>query len=544
MIPINQTLSKVRQVHEQNDRQIIKCIKEDVTNKEFFYKPPINFLTLNFNNSDLEENYKDHYLEGEHNRNTVSSPRYQALLEVIVSLILFLIISVCCFLIFNRDLPWILIFIVSLIIEILVLSNAISDVKMINKCGGVSQFVSGWYFRNFLGAIVASLPVAAIYSNLSCDMLGGEKWQDRFFCYAIMVALLHYCNFTMLSSWMKSILAVIAGICLPVLLAIKICMFSGDFITTTPMVVLNTTTGDLNGTMFYDNMTVIVSYDHLFSGQHPLRFEIILDMILLLFLVWFLNREFEISYRLSFHGDAEARSDKEQMQLNKEQADWLLHNIIPKHISDDLKTTSKYSKNHKDVGVIFATLVNFNEFYDEAYKGGREYLRVLNELVSDYEDLLDEHRFRNVEKIKTITSCFMAASGLNEQCRAQNKHPNAHLFALMEFCQEMQEVVRKFNESIFNFNFELNIGFNYGEVTAGVIGTTKLLYDIWGDTVNISSRMYSTGVNDRVQVPEATANLLSEMFEFEYRGTISVKGKGEMKTYLLVNKKPGAQWES
>jgi adenylate cyclase 9 len=81
------------------------------------------------------------------------------------------------------------------------------------------------------------------------------------------------------------------------------------------------------------------------------------------------------------------------MKENKEQADWLLHNIIPQHVSEQLKTTSKFSKNHKDVGVIFATIVNFNEFYDESYQGGREYLRVLNELVSDYEDLLDDKRY-------------------------------------------------------------------------------------------------------------------------------------------------------
>lgn len=81
-------------------------------------------------------------------------------------------------------------------------------------------------------------------------------------------------------------------------------------------------------------------------------------------------------------------------QENKEQADWLLHNIIPKHVSEVVKRTSKYSKNHKDIGVIFATIVNFNEFYDEGFEGGREYLRVLNELVSDYEDLLDKDEFK------------------------------------------------------------------------------------------------------------------------------------------------------
>jgi len=79
-------------------------------------------------------------------------------------------------------------------------------------------------------------------------------------------------------------------------------------------------------------------------------------------------------------------------------------------------------------------------------------------------------------------------------------------------------------------------------VTAGVVGSTKLLYDIWGDSVNIASRMYSTGVHQRIQVTEKTKLKLESKFDFEYRGTTSVKGKGEMQTYLVVGKKAGATW--
>lgn len=125
-------------------------------------------------------------------------------------------------------------------------------------------------------------------------------------------------------------------------------------------------------------------------------------MILLLLLVWFLNREFEISYRLSFHGNAVAARDKCRVQSMKNQADWLLHNIIPKYVADQLKTTAKYSQNHKAVGIIFASIVNFNELYDESYLGGKEYLRVLNELIGDFDELLEKPEFSNVEKIKTI----------------------------------------------------------------------------------------------------------------------------------------------
>ncbi|XP_061185320.1 adenylate cyclase type 9-like [Saccostrea echinata] len=534
-----------------NDKQIIKLINEDSTNQEFFYKPPIHALTLAFTTPEMETDYRDHYLEDTQNQNTVSSPRYQALLEIIVAFMVFGITSVCCFLIFERQIPWILVFIIFLILEILCLIQAFTDVRYkerkVESCPSCTHLMSGWYFRNLIGAVVTSIPVLAVYSNLSCEIAISTFSQDHFFCYCIVMALLHYCNYNMISSWVKSIVASLAGIVILVLLYVQLCVFKNN----------SGTKSMVNGTFGYSNTTDIsittmvttIAPDAtvvppLFSGDHPLQFEIILDIILLLILVFFLNREFEISYRLSYHGDKQASANKQQMQLNKEQADWLLHNIIPKHVSEQLKGENcQYSKNHKDVGVIFAAIVNFNEFYDESYEGGREYLRVLNELVSDYEDLLNQHRFKDVEKIKTITSTFMAASGLNTQSRMENKHPHAHLFALMEFSMEMQEVVKRFNESLFNFDFILNIGYNHGEVTAGVIGTTKLLYDIWGDTVNISSRMYSTGVKDRIQVPEACLKLLEEVFEFEYRGTIQVKGKGDMKTYLLKGKRDGVHWE-
>lgn len=534
-----------------NDKQIINLINEDSTNQEFFYRPPINILTLAFTNAEMETDYRDHYLEDTKNQNTVSSPRYQALLEIIISFVVFCITSVCCFLIFERQLPWILVFVISLILEVLCMIQAFTDVKYrerkVDSCPSCSHLMSGWYFRNLMGAMVTSIPVVAVYSNLSCEIAMNKLSQDYFFCYCIVMALLHYCNFTMISSWIKSIVASLAGVVILILLYVQLCMFEtapeNNPLTNGSFGYSNTT--DITITKFVTIMeTGATVLPPLFSGDHPLKFEIILDIVLLLVLIFFLNREFEISYRLSYHGDKQASANKQQMQLNKEQADWLLHNIIPKHVSEQLKGENcQYSKNHKDVGVIFAAIVNFNEFYDESYEGGREYLRVLNELVSDYEDLLNQHRFKDVEKIKTITSTFMAASGLNTQSRMANKHPSAHLFALMEFSIEMQEVVKRFNESLFNFDFILNIGYNHGEVTAGVIGTTKLLYDIWGDTVNISSRMYSTGVKDRIQVPEASLQLLEEMFEFEYRGTIQVKGKGDMKTYLLKGKREGAYWE-
>ncbi|KAK7485973.1 hypothetical protein BaRGS_00022839 [Batillaria attramentaria] len=561
-VPFKETWSSSTQEakREQLDEQIIKYLNEDVTNLEFFYRPPINSCTLSFTNPGLEEDYRSHYFDSELFREeSVASPRYHSFIEVALSVLIFILISVCCFLVFGSSLTFIVVFVVCLVLEMLVLADVATDVKFgsekEDQCQCYAKCMSAWSTRNVVGIMMAVLPAIAVYTNLSCDLAVNDEWYDRFFCFCIILSLLNFCNFSMLSSWVKSIIATLVGLILLILLSVTFCDFTWTVpastsvpTTTVATNVSTTTTTTLGPTVLMNATNMQTTHktpvpDHLFSGENILRYEIILDVVLLLLLIWFLNREFEISYRLSFHGSAQAMKDTQQMQENKDQADWLLHNIIPEHVSDVVKRTSKYSKNHKDIGVIFATIVNFNEFYDEGFEGGREYLRVLNELVSDYEELLDRQRFKDVEKIKTISASFMAASGLNEASRRANHHPYAHLFGLMDFAMELQNVVHNFNESIFNFNFTLNIGYNFGEVTAGVIGTTKLLYDIWGDTVNIASRMYSTGEPDRIQVPEATVNALSEMFEFEYRGEIFVKGKGNMRTFLLKSIRPGATWD-
>lgn len=545
--PINETWTKIRTVNYHTDMHIVKSIQEGITDKEYFYKPPINMCTLAFDDSQLEENYRDHYMEEQHQQHTLSAPKYHSFLEILVSFLVFAIVSIFCFVVFDRHLPWIIFFVISFVLEVLNLMRAIMTIKFADQMDSgiwfkLTQLTSGWYFRNFLGAVVASIPVLAVYSNFSCTLMNDIPWSDRYFCFCIVVSLLHYTNFTTLSSWMKTTLAFLSGLALILVMALVEC---SSFSVKSTVAPLNVTEVIIMNSTFGNNTTVGTNGD---SGYQPLHsgvqmYEIILDMLLLVILIGFLNRESEISYRLNYHGDDQAWKLKQVMQENKDQADWLLHNIIPQHVSDQVRKTSKYSKNHKDVGVIFAAIVNFNEIYDESYEGGREFLRVLNELVSDYEDLLDDARFKDVEKIKTISSTFMAASGLNEALRAQNKHPHAHLYALIEFSTELQKAIKRFNDSIFNFDFILNIGFNYGEVTAGVIGTTKLLYDIWGDTVNIASRMYSTGVKEKIQVPEAAYKLLGDKMEFEYRGEISVKGKGQMKTYLFKEIKEGQHWD-
>ena len=138
----------------------------------------------------------------------------------------------------------------------------------------------------------------------------------------------------------------------------------------------------------------------------------------------------------------------------------------------------------------------------------------------------------------------MAASGLNPNIREENHHKYQHLRELMDFAYSLQNSVEDFNQSLIEFDLVLRIGFNYGDITSGVIGTTKLYYDIWGDAVNVASRMDSTGEHHKVQVTEQCMHILSEWYTFRHRGSIFVKGKNNLETYYLVDRKPAATMQA
>ncbi|XP_041345223.1 adenylate cyclase type 3-like [Pyrgilauda ruficollis] len=282
---------------------------------------------------------------------------------------------------------------------------------------------------------------------------------------------------------------------------------------------------------------------------------------------------------------------------------------------------------------MFASLPNFADFYTEESinNGGIECLRFLNEIISDFDALLDEPQFRCITKIKTIGSTYMAASGVTPDAGANGfgakkdprsekerwqhladladfalamkvtlmninyqsfnnfmlrigmnkgavlagvigarkphydiwgntvnvasrmestgvmKDPRSekerwqHLADLADFALAMKVTLMNINYQSFN-NFMLRIGMNKGAVLAGVIGARKPHYDIWGNTVNVASRMESTGVMGNIQVVEETQQILKEYgFRFVRRGAVYVKGKGELLTFFLKGReKPGS----
>lgn len=425
--------------------------------------------------------------------------------------------------------------------------------------------VTQWTTWHFCGCTLLCLPFAGVVANFSCETVIEGEDTLRFFCYLSFVAVIHFCNFAQLNCWLKNFLATICCVCLVALLATPFCpctLISPRIVPLYNSTVAPNATGastqaassfstsrDISLLLeaasvvesqpgYVDRFDLPAEVSKVVSScidkQHWFHVEIIVTFSLLLSLVWLLNREFEISYRLSFYGWVQSMQDKIRVQAMKNQAEWMLHNIIPKHVANKIKpTNAKYSENHTRVAIMFASIVNFNEFYDESFCGGKECLRYLNELVGDFDELLQRPHFENIIKIKTIGSTYMAASGLNPDVRRKYTDPNHHIFEMVEFARELQRAIHEFNKDLLEFNFILRIGVNFGDVTAGVIGTTKLYYDIWGDAVNIASRMDSTGVKNRIQVNEECAEVLRLRYELEPRGQVFVKGKDNMNVFLL-----------
>nr|XP_004565695.2 adenylate cyclase type 8 isoform X2 [Maylandia zebra] len=258
------------------------------------------------------------------------------------------------------------------------------------------------------------------------------------------------------------------------------------------------------------------------------------------------SRQLEATARLDFLWGLQAKKEVEDMKEQREHNECLLLNILPAHVAQhflerDRNDEELYSQSYERVGVLFASLPGFSDFYEEkeVLHQHVECLRLLNHVISDFDELLDECYFQQVEKIKTTGSCYMAASGLSPD-RQDCEDGWNHLSELVLFALAMQETLKHINTQTGN-NFQLRVGVAHGPVIAGVIGATKPQYDIWGMTVNMASRMESTGVSGRIQVSEHTSSILVERgFLRQLRGDVYLKGiserHGKVRTYFVSSR--------
>jgi adenylate cyclase len=219
------------------------------------------------------------------------------------------------------------------------------------------------------------------------------------------------------------------------------------------------------------------------------------------------------------------RAYLEQLRIEQEKSERLLLSILPKPIADRLKQEQKTIADRvEDVSVLFADIVGFTELWSRIPP--TELVELLNEIFSNFDRLTQIH---GLEKIKTIGDAYMVVGGL------PIPDPN-HVDAIARMALDMQREMAKFNAGD-REPFSIRIGINTGPVVAGVIGTNKFIYDLWGDTVNIASRMESHGITHAIQVTEHTYERLKDRYYFQKRGTIDVKGKGKMTTYLLLSER-------
>nr|XP_025126504.1 adenylate cyclase type 2 isoform X1 [Bubalus bubalis] len=257
-----------------------------------------------------------------------------------------------------------------------------------------------------------------------------------------------------------------------------------------------------------------------------------------------LGRQNEYYCRLDFLWKNKFKKEREEIETMENLNRVLLENVLPAHVAEhflarSLKNEELYHQSYDCVCVMFASIPDFKEFYTESdvNKEGLECLRLLNEIIADFDDLLSKPKFSGVEKIKTIGSTYMAATGLSavpSQEHAQEpERQYMHIGTMVEFAFALVGKLDAINKHSFN-DFKLRVGINHGPVIAGVIGAQKPQYDIWGNTVNVASRMDSTGVLDKIQVTEETSVILQTLgYTCTCRGIINVKGKGDLKTYFV-----------
>ncbi|NEP84278.1 MAG: adenylate/guanylate cyclase domain-containing protein, partial [Okeania sp. SIO3B3] len=223
---------------------------------------------------------------------------------------------------------------------------------------------------------------------------------------------------------------------------------------------------------------------------------------------------------LSLH-IAERKRAETALRAEKAQTEHLLLNILPKPIADRLREgDDTIVDNFVDVTILFADIVGFTEWSSRVEP--THLISLLNQVFSVFDWLAQWHK---LEKIKTIGDSYMVVGGLPYPTKA-------HAECIAEMALDMQRTILELNDVSIE-KFDIRIGINSGPVIAGVIGSTKFTYDLWGDAVNTASRMETHGTPGRIQISETTYELLKDKYICEPRGEINIKGKGTMMTYFL-----------
>ncbi len=215
------------------------------------------------------------------------------------------------------------------------------------------------------------------------------------------------------------------------------------------------------------------------------------------------------------------------IEEEKNRSDSLLLNILPEETAGELKTNGRVkAKKYESVSVLFADFTNFTRLAENL--SPEKLIKTVDQYFSHFDTIMEKY---NIEKIKTMGDCYMAASGLPFPSESHARDMVLAAFEMADFVEETQK-----KNTVNDLEFSIRIGIHTGPVVAGVVGTKKFAYDIWGDTVNIASRMESSSVEGKINISGTTYELIKDDFPCEFRGEMQVKNKGYLKMYFVYKR--------
>ena len=535
------------------DEKIVKLMDEEDVTFDSYFDSRLHLVWASFGSKELEKRYRKYgrdFIDTQKNTMLGTEMGFELtklsyVVDVLSLMIIFVLIMIGTAVNFsgfsqegtftNGNAPlyqsWLIIFVVGLMIESSILVCVIAvyaPQKFPRKFAYYSFVLINWYWRSFVAIFLIYFPMTMVIISLTqCYGTGFSSIEDLlhvqmsfYITIVVLVSSINFMDVSYIAKVVGGILSATLTVCLVAGIHLESCVrkLSGN---------LDDKAKVANRTVLVDNeLTILRNY----YNRHVAPEAAIL-LLLILCLLTVVNRMSEVSVRLSFLGRVKAAEKKQETQQQKNQVEWLLYNIIPPHVALELRKTGKYSCNHECVGVVFASIVNFSEF--SSCSEEEESFRLLNRMVREFDMLLNRPEFAYVDKIKTIGSTYMAASGLNV---SKKSDPVIHLTQLIDFALQLGKVLSKRSFSVPGFSFLLRVGFNYGSVTSGVVGSRKLMYDIWGDTVNVASRMDTMGMVSKVHMPEQCLVLLKDYIKWQSNKVVNVKGKGDMRTVFITGR--------
>lgn len=236
-----------------------------------------------------------------------------------------------------------------------------------------------------------------------------------------------------------------------------------------------------------------------------------------------------ILYAVMRYFQSQKERTLQDLAVEQARSEKLLLNVLPQSIADRLKNNDmRIADSHDSVTVLFADIVGFTQLTSSMPP--TELVELLSRLFSGFDQLAAKHE---LEKIKTIGDGYMVVGGAPTAV-------DGHATTMTTLALDMFNALMTFNKDTGN-NLEMRVGISTGPVVAGVIGASKFSYDLWGDPVNMASRMEQTALTNTIQLSEDTFKLIKQAFDFSVRKQVQVKGKGKVNTYMLKPKLFSAQ---